>query len=84
VKKIAILGAYGFLGKPILSKLKTRGFEVVTFSHSEIDSSSNSNFIINLGGAKAEDVLDLIKLAQKEVKKVFNINLEPEVQFVGF
>jgi len=48
VKKIAILGAYGFLGKPILSKLKTRGFEVVTFSHSEIDSSSNSNFKVDL------------------------------------
>jgi len=47
-------------------------------------SEKHSNFIINLGGAKAKDVLALIKLAQKKVKNVFGIELEPEVQFVGF
>jgi UDP-N-acetylmuramate dehydrogenase len=47
-------------------------------------SEKHSNFIINLGGAKADCVTSLINLAQKRVKKIFNINLEPEVQFVGF
>ncbi|MCX6723651.1 MAG: UDP-N-acetylmuramate dehydrogenase [Candidatus Staskawiczbacteria bacterium] len=47
-------------------------------------SEKHANFIINLGGAKAKDVLSLIKLAKKEVEKKFNIKLEPEVQFVGF
>jgi len=47
-------------------------------------SEKHANFIINLGGAKAKDVLALIKLAKKEVKKTFDIDLEPEVQFVGF
>lgn len=47
-------------------------------------SEKHANFIVNLGGAKAKDVLALIKLAKKEVKKVFSIDLEPEVQFVGF
>ena len=47
-------------------------------------SEKHSNFIINLGGTNSEDVLTLIKLAQKEVKKNFGIELEPEVQFIGF
>lgn len=47
-------------------------------------SEQHANFIINLGGAKAEDVLALIDLAKKEVKKTFGIELEQEVQMVGF
>lgn len=47
-------------------------------------SEKHANFIINLGNAKAKDVLALIKLARKQVKKVFGIELEPEVQIVGF
>jgi nucleoside-diphosphate-sugar epimerase len=48
MKKIAILGAYGFLGKPIISELKARDFEVVTFSRSDKNFSSNSNFKVDL------------------------------------
>jgi len=47
-------------------------------------SEKHPNFIVNLGGAKAKDVLDLIKLTQKEVKKKFKIKLEPEIQLIGF
>ena len=47
-------------------------------------SEKHSNFIINLGSAKAKDVLALIKLAKKKVKNNFGIDLEPEVQLVGF
>jgi len=47
-------------------------------------SEKHANFVINLGGAKAKDVLNLIKLAKKKVKEKFKINLETEVQFVGF
>jgi UDP-N-acetylmuramate dehydrogenase len=45
-------------------------------------SEKHSNFIINLGGAKAKDVLALIKLAQQKVKNIFGINLETEVQII--
>jgi len=45
-------------------------------------SEKHANFIINLGGAKADDVLALINLAKKKVKKTFGVDLEPEVQFV--
>lgn len=44
----------------------------------------HANFIINLGDAKAQDILALITLAREEVKKTFGIELETEIQFVGF
>ena len=44
----------------------------------------HANFIVNIKNAKAKDVLTLIKLAQKKVKKTFGILLEAEVQFIGF
>ena len=47
-------------------------------------SEKHANFIVNLGGAKAKDVLSLIKLAREKVKKVFGIELETEIQLVGF
>ena len=42
----------------------------------------HSNFIVNLGNAKTEDVLTLIRLAQKKVWDDYQIKLEPEVQIV--
>ncbi|MDP2741408.1 MAG: UDP-N-acetylmuramate dehydrogenase [bacterium] len=47
-------------------------------------SEKHSNFIINLGGAKAKDVLKLITLAKQKVKKTFGIDLVQEVQLMGF
>lgn len=47
-------------------------------------SEKHANFIINTGGAKAEEVLELIRLAQKTVKEKFNVNLELEIKLVGF
>lgn len=45
-------------------------------------SEKHANFIINLGGAKASDVLRLIKLAKEKVKNKFGINLEEELQII--
>ena len=47
-------------------------------------SEKHANFIINLGGAKAKDVLSLIKSARSKVQKTFGISLQLEVQLVGF
>ncbi|MFQ5902248.1 MAG: UDP-N-acetylmuramate dehydrogenase, partial [Candidatus Binatia bacterium] len=46
-------------------------------------SERHANFIVNLGGAKAEEVTRLMRLAQAEVKKNFGIDLEPEVRLLG-
>lgn len=43
-------------------------------------SGKHANFILNKGGATASDVLRLIALARKEVKRKFNIVLEPEIR----
>ena len=43
----------------------------------------HSNFIQNLGGATAKDVVALIRFAQDKVREQFGIELETEVQFVG-
>lgn len=45
-------------------------------------SEKHANFIVNLGGAKAKDVLALISLAKKRVKEKFKISLEEEIQIV--
>ena len=45
-------------------------------------SEKHSNFIINLGYAKAKDILDLIDFVKDEVYKRFKILLEEEIQIV--
>ena len=39
----------------------------------------HANFIVNVGNAKAIDVLNLINLTQREVQAKFGIFLEPEL-----
>jgi UDP-N-acetylmuramate dehydrogenase len=46
-------------------------------------STLHGNFIINEGGATAVEVRRLIEKVQAEVRRRFNIDLEPEVEFVG-
>lgn len=43
----------------------------------------HANFIVNLGGAKAEDVRRLMALAQAEVKRQFGVELIAEVKLLG-
>ncbi len=44
----------------------------------------HSNFIINLGSARAEDVKQLIDLAKERARSQLGVELEEEVRFVGF
>lgn len=46
-------------------------------------SKKHANFIINLGRAKAVDVVGLINLAKQKVKEKFNLDLEEEIGYVG-
>jgi UDP-N-acetylmuramate dehydrogenase len=46
-------------------------------------STVHANFIVNLGGASARDVLALVNLAGSRVKEGFGITLEPEVRLAG-
>lgn len=46
-------------------------------------SKMHANFIVNVGGAKASDVVWLMNEAQKKVREKFGIELRPEVMRVG-
>jgi len=45
-------------------------------------SEKHANFIINLGDAKAKEVLKLISLAKRRVKNKFNITLKEEIEII--
>lgn len=47
-------------------------------------SPKHANFIVNLGSAKAKDVLQLIKLAKTAVQKKFGVELKKEIYLLGF
>jgi len=46
-------------------------------------SQRHANFIVNTGGARAEDILSLMDLARKKVREQTGIGLEPEIRVVG-
>jgi len=46
-------------------------------------SEKHSNFIVNTGGATAQDILKLISLARDKVKKETGVELEPEIRVMG-
>lgn len=49
-----------------------------------IISEKHANFFINEKDSSASDMMHLIRYAQKEVFKKFNIKLETEIKFLGF
>ena len=46
-------------------------------------SDKHANFIVNLGGATALDILSLMELVQNRVADQFQVDLQPEVKIVG-
>lgn len=44
----------------------------------------HANFIVNLGGARAEDIRRLIRVVQEKVADAHGIQLHPEVKRLGF
>ncbi len=45
-------------------------------------SERHGNFLVNTGGATADDVLHLMKIIQEKIKNDFGIDLEPEVHLI--
>jgi len=43
----------------------------------------HANFILNCGGAKASDILQLIRYVQQHVEQRWSLRLEPEVKLIG-
>jgi UDP-N-acetylmuramate dehydrogenase len=54
------------------------------FRHGNAQISFNhANILVNLGGATAKDVRELIAIAQKAVAEKFGQHLEAEIGFIG-
>ncbi len=70
----------GFSAGELIDKCGLKGKKIGNIKISE----KHANFIVNLGKGKAKDVIKLIKLIKKEVKKKFRVVLEEEIQFLGF
>jgi UDP-N-acetylmuramate dehydrogenase len=68
----------GFSAGKLIDEAGLKGKTAGGAKFSEI----HANFIVNSGGAKSKDVLELISIAQKTVKEKFNIDLEPEIKIV--
>ena len=62
--------------------IEAAGLKGKKIGHAQI-SPRHGNFIVNLGGAKGEEVRQLMELASNEVKTQFGIELEPEVRLLG-
>ncbi len=59
------------------AKLKGR-----TVGHAQV-SEKHANFIVNLGGATARDVLALMEIVKETVLDVHGVRLEPEIKIIG-
>ena len=73
-KKIEGVGA----GR-LVDQCGLKGFRVGNAQISHI----HANILVNLGGATAKDVRDLIAHAQGAVQEKFGLHLEPEIGFIG-
>ncbi|HEU5100068.1 MAG TPA: UDP-N-acetylmuramate dehydrogenase, partial [Roseiflexaceae bacterium] len=61
--------------------LEAAGLKGMRVGGAEI-AQKHANYIVNLGGARSEDVLRLIEIAREQVAKEFGVELELEVQVV--
>ncbi len=73
-KKIEGVGA----GR-LIENVGLKGFRIGNVQVSD----KHANFIVNLGGGLAEDVLKLIKMIQEEVKNKTGYILETEIKMIG-
>ncbi len=67
---------------PTAYLISEAGLKVVKIGGAQV-SEKHPNFIINLGNAKSQDVLTLVDLIKDEVKKMYGVTLEMEVQYLG-
>lgn len=69
----------GYFAGKLIMEAGLRGYQ----SGGARISDKHCGFVINMGGATAQDVKAVIRKAQTDVKEKFNVNLETEVQFLG-
>lgn len=71
-----------FDNRPAAKLIEECGLKGKKTGKAEI-SKKHANFIVNSGGASSKDVIKLINLAKKTVKRKFGIALEEEIQYLN-
>ena len=69
----------GFITAKLIEDAGLKGRRVGNAQVSE----KHAGFIVNLGGATAKDVLELIEVIKREVKEKFDRDIECEVRFIS-
>ncbi|MCM1102053.1 MAG: UDP-N-acetylmuramate dehydrogenase [Clostridium sp.] len=69
----------GFYAGELIMKAGLRGFQVGGARVSD----KHCGFVVNTGNASAEDIMDVIWEVRQRVKERFQVDLEPEVIFLG-
>ncbi len=69
----------GYIAGRLIEEVGLKGTKVGRAKISE----RHANFIVNLGGASADEVRRLMELAGTAVKNRWGVQLEPEIQFLG-
>ncbi len=72
--------APGLSAGELIDKCGLKGKKIGNVKISE----KHANFIVNLGGGEAKDVIKLIKLIKREVEKKFKVILEEEIQYLSY
>ncbi len=70
----------GYFAGKLIQDAGLRGYTVGGAQVSE----KHCGFVVNRGGATAEEIAFLIRQVQKKVMDQFHVKLQPEVRFVGF
>lgn len=69
----------GFSAGALIDQAGFKGFRVGDIMVSKL----HANYFINVGEGKASDFLKLLDIVRNKVFKLFNIELEPEIKFLG-
>ncbi len=69
----------GYFAAALLDECGLKGYSIGGAQVSE----KHAGFVINKGGATADDVIDLIKHCQKTVMETKGVLIEPEVKIIG-
>ena len=69
----------GYFAGTLIDKTGLKGLKVGGAMVSE----KHAGFVVNAGGATAEDVLKLIDEVRRRVNEAHGVNLTPEVRIIG-
>ena len=70
----------GYYASKLIDDCGLKGFGIGGAGVSE----KHAGFVINSGGATAEDIIGVIEYVRKTVLEKFSVELEPEVEMIGF